>query len=155
MISIVTYTHEYKESALKLIRTILDDEFCYGNIKRPDLYDISNFYQGELSNFWVAIDENKNVVGTIAFRNYGNGIGHLKRMYVAKDFRGTGLATKLLETLLEFAKQNNFREIYLATNEKMVAANKFYQKAGFQQIEALPENIPPMDDNIFYKMVLS
>lgn len=55
-------------------------------------------------------------------------------MYALKQARGTGIASDLLEISLEFAKKY-YKECYLETFENMVAANKFYKKKGFMQLE--------------------
>ena len=132
---------------------ILEGEFHSFGYKRPDLFNISETFQKDKGNFWIAIEKEK-VVGSIGLRDYGNNRGLLKRFYVDKNFRGTGLAQKLLATLVNFAKENNYKEIFLGTSEKMVAANKFYLKMGFERINSLPTDIQYVGDTIFYKIDL-
>jgi N-acetylglutamate synthase-like GNAT family acetyltransferase len=150
---IIPYSDKYNEETINLILNILEGEFGLHDIDRPDLYKISETYQGNRSNFWIAI-ENEKVIGTIALSNYGNNRGYLKRMYVHKDFRGKGVADELFSTVIKFARENNYKEIFLATIEDMVAANKFYVKKSFKRINSLPADIPVFGDTIFYKMTL-
>jgi N-acetylglutamate synthase-like GNAT family acetyltransferase len=150
---IIPYSDKYKKETIELILNILEGEFGSYDITRPDLYKISETYQKGKSNFWIAIEKEK-VVGTIALSNYGNNRGYLKRMYVCKDFRGTGLANKLFSILINFAKGNAYQELFLGTVENMLAANKFYQKIGFKRITSLPKDIPSFGDTIFYKISL-
>ena len=153
MIQIIPYTDDYRDLTVKLILEILMKEFGFGDIERPDIHKITEVYQQDGGNFWIAVCEKK-VIGTIAIRNYGNNRGYLKRMYVEKEFRGSGLAHELMQTLIDFAKGNKYKEIYLGTVEKFAAANKFYTKHGLIKIESLPDDMPSFGDNIFYKLDL-
>jgi GNAT superfamily N-acetyltransferase len=146
---IVRFEGRYAGATAKFVLDILEGEFGITGVERPDLSKISDVYQKGKSDFWIALEGN-DVVGTIALADYGNGRGYLKRMYIGRQFRGTGLASALLETLLEFAKKNGYKEIYAGTVEKMVAANKFYQKHGFGRITAVPEDLPECGDTLFY-----
>ena len=55
-------------------------------------------------------------------------------MYSLKEARATGIAKKLLDISLNFAKEH-YNKCYLETFSNMVAANKFYKKNGFTQLE--------------------
>jgi GNAT superfamily N-acetyltransferase len=48
--------------------------------------------------------------------------------------------------LLEWARAQGVKEIYLGTTEKFLAAHRFYERNGFQQITAieLPPTFPKM-----------
>jgi ribosomal protein S18 acetylase RimI-like enzyme len=152
MIRIVDYSDKYRENTLNFILGILNKEFGLGEVERPDLYNIPGTYQEDKGNFWVAV-ENKDVIGTIALKNYGKSRGYIKRMYVDKSYRGTGLSEKLLHKLIKYARNLGYKELYLGTIESMVAANKFYQKHGFKEIDKLPRDLPDFGDTIFYKYV--
>ena len=74
-------------------------------------------------------------------------------MFVRKDFRGKGVAQKLLETLLE--KMEAPFKIYLSTKGDLaLAAKKFYLRNGFAIItkKELPEGFPFLyEDDLFMK----
>ena len=151
---IISYTDEYKESTQKLITNIQEIEFgCHSKSGRPDLHKIPEIYQRGKSNFWIAVDNNI-VVGTIALSDYGEDGGYLERFYVAKELRRQGLGSKLFSTLLEFAKNNGYKEIFLSTQEDRTAAKSFYIKNGFKRIEFLPKDFSHAGDEIFYKLEL-
>ncbi|VVB99962.1 Acetyltransferase (GNAT) family protein [uncultured archaeon] len=153
MAEIIPYGEKYAKPVKAFILGILEDEFGIRGEKRPDLDDISCTYQRNKSNFWVAVDRGK-VVGTIALMDYGSKRGYLKRMYVARELRGSGLAAELLNTLIEFARKNGMRGLYCGTVGKLAAANKFYQKHGFLKIEKLPGDMPEFGDDVFYLLGL-
>lgn len=158
MKKIIPYADKYKKRVVDLIFGILENEFGrYSKSGRPDVKNIPEFYQkDEKNNFWIAVDENDNVVGTIALENLNGGCGNLRRLYVKKELRGTGLAKELLSVLLRFAKEKQYKQIFLSTWDEAIAANKFYLKNGFKRISKLPEEIAwdPGHDNVFYKLEL-
>lgn len=146
-IEIKPYTEFYEQQVFELILKIQNDEFGVPmTVKdQPDLESISLTYQKDLGNFWVALD-GKNVVGTIALIDIGNYQSALKKMYVDKNYRGKerSIAKSLLENLLDWCKSKDIREIYLGTTLFFLAAQKFYEKNGFNEItrERLPVSFP-------------
>lgn len=155
--SIEIYTDIYKDSVADLILSIQNDEF---NIpitleRQPDLTDISKYYQVDDGNFWIARVDDK-VIGTIALKDIGNKRGALRKMFVARDYRGklSGVGEKLLNSLIEWSKQKGIVEIFLGTTAKFSRAQRFYEKNGFIEIQKqeLPEEFPLMDVDVkFYK----
>lgn len=149
------------EGVAKLIVPIQQNEFgiqiSYQD--QPDLQDIPGFYQNGVGNFWVALDAGQ-VVGTIALKDIGNKQAALRKMFVAPSHRGgqTGVAKELLTTLLGHARMTGVREIFLGTTAEFLAAHRFYEKHGFDLIDAddLPDSFPRMTvDTRFYRMCLS
>ncbi|MBN8544459.1 MAG: GNAT family N-acetyltransferase [Alphaproteobacteria bacterium] len=124
--------------------------------QQPDLFRIHEVYIATGGNFWVASDGDK-VVGTIALINVGGGIGVLRKMFVAPAYRGTPhrLGQQLLDGLMAWAKQQNFKHIYLGTVDILKAAQRFYEKNGFCLFPEsdLPTEIAHIkmpDDNLYY-----
>lgn len=154
MTEIIPYSNQYKEQTIKFVLSILEDEFGYTGIERPDLYDISNIYQQDSkSNFWLAVLAKK-VVGTIALKSYGEGRGLLKRMYVAKEIRSKGVGQQLMDTLLNFAQNSSYQIIYTSTVEEFKSARNFYKKNDFIEIEKPPEDLAASGDNVFLELKL-
>ncbi|HET9697315.1 MAG TPA: GNAT family N-acetyltransferase [Terriglobales bacterium] len=127
--------------------------------EQPDLFDIEGFYRQGKGDFWVATDNGK-VVGTIALRDIGNHQGALRKMFVHPDYRGKehGIAHALLKRLLKESKERGFQEIFLGTTEKFRAAQRFYEKNGFEAIA--PEELPPafprmIQDTKYYRLRLT
>ena len=126
--------------------------------QQPDLTNIKDYYQKGNGNFWVASIEDK-IVGTISLLDIGNNQVALRKMFVAKDFRGKefGTAKKLLDCAISHAKSAGVREIYLGTTDKFLAAHRLYEKNGFVEITKndLPVKFPIMVvDSKFYMLSL-
>ena len=119
---------------------------------QPDLASIPAVYQQGRGGFWVGLEDDGAVVGTLGLIDFGTG-GALRKMFLRADQRGTGLAQALLETLLGQARTGALPGIWLGTLPQMTAAHRFYEKHGFTRIapEALPPAYPRMPvDTVFY-----
>jgi len=122
--------------------------------QQPDLREIETFYQVRNGNFWVAL-AGPEVVGTISVLDIGSGQGALRKLFVAKPYRGpeTATARLLLGTLVEWCASRSLREVYLGTTPQFVAAHRFYEKNGFREVPkaCLPASFPIMEvDTRFY-----
>lgn len=70
------------------------------------------------------------VMQTLQGRN-----GYIEDVVVDDMYRGQGLGKKLMEALIGVAKKKRVTEIELTSRPLRVAANKLYQKMGFQHRE--------------------
>jgi len=55
----------------------------------------------------------------------------LVRLYVLKEFHGTGVANELMNFAIDFARNNGFDTMYLSVWEYNFRARGFYEKHGF------------------------
>ncbi len=159
-ISIKEFSSIHQAGILDFIVNIQQKEF---GIKitakdQPDLCDISNFYQKGNGNFWVALSS-ETVIGTISLLDIDNDQVALRKMFVAKAYRGSvyKVAKTLLNELLNWTTARKTKEIYLGTTPKFLAAHRFYEKNGFDEISktTLPESFPIMEvDTKFYRLKL-
>lgn len=152
---IIEYNESYKDQVIKLILSIQQDEYSIpiSIDDQPDLLTIPASYQTGNGNFWVALEDDV-VIGTIALIDLGNQLTTLRKMFVSKEYRGTGLSNNLLDTLISWCKHKQVATIYLGTTSRFLAAHKFYEKNNFVSItkEALPHVFPLLAvDTVFYK----
>ena len=122
---------------------------------QPDLAAIPSVYQKGRGQFWVGLD-GEAVVGTLGLIDFGAG-GALRKMFLRKDQRGSGLAQALLDTLLSHAETEGLPCVCLGTLPHMRAAHRFYERNGFTRVEpeALPPEFPRMAvDTVFYRLDL-
>lgn len=156
-VNIETYTDIYKDAVAQLILSIQTEEFGIPITiqQQPDLNGISKFYQVNNGNFWIARIGDK-VIGTIALLDIGNHKTALRKMFVAKDYRGKefGVGQNLWNTLIAWARNKNITDIFLGTTEKFTRAQRFYEKNGFVEIPkpSLPKEFPVMEVDVkFYR----
>lgn len=155
-IIIQPYASRYQQQVVDLILHIQQQEYQIPITEKdqPDLFEIEGFYQQGNGNFWVAVC-NERVVGSVALIDIGSRQVALRKMFVAKPYRGAKFKTahRLLHTAIAWAKEKEVERIYLGTTLQYRAAHRFYEKNGFQHIEKekLPENFPVMNvDKKFY-----
>jgi len=147
------------ENVIRLILAIQQNEFkvAISLADQADLQDISGNYQKGRGGFWVAETADRRIVGTVGLIDCTGGIGALRKMFVAADYRGAGqgIAQDLLDTLLAHARGGGFTDIYLGSTAVMERAHRFYEKSGFAKIaaEELPRKFPRMAvDTHFFRM---
>src|SRR5690606_21332652 len=80
-------------------------------------------------------------VGCGAVRALDAGTGEIKRMWVAPEARGTGLARRLLDALEEQARGFGMRRVRLDTNRTLKEAPALYRKAGYREIGRYNDNL--------------
>ncbi len=159
-VQIAEFQPRFSAGIIDLILPIQQQEFGIQVSKddQPDLLAIDKFYCEPGGNFWIA-RAGERIVGSIGLLNIGNGQGALRKMFVAREYRGQrrGVAQQLLEILLAWGSSQGMGEIYLGTTDKFLAAHRFYEKNGFSRLdnEALPAAFPRMAvDSIFYQRKL-
>ncbi|MEP6724218.1 MAG: GNAT family N-acetyltransferase [Bacteroidota bacterium] len=157
---IEVYSKEYEQQVIDLILDIQQNEFGVPVTiaDQPDLLNVENFYCKGKGNFWIAT-ENKKLIGTIALIDIGNRQSALRKMFVHAAYRGKdkGKGQLLLDHVTNWCKEKGIDEIYLGTFDRLLAAQKFYLRNGFVEVEkqSLPHNFPLMQvDNMFFKVSL-
>lgn len=73
-------------------------------------------------------------IGCGAIKKYDDFTFEVKRMYVSPDARNKGVATIILTSLEDWAKEMSASRCVLETGQSMTSAVKLYQKNGYTQI---------------------
>jgi GNAT superfamily N-acetyltransferase len=64
--------------------------------------------------------------------------GEIKRLWVRPDLRRSGVGVALMETIEREALRIGYRKIFLETGERQPEAVAFYERLGWQHIDAYP-----------------
>ena len=91
-------------------------------------------------------------VGCGALKLKARGVGEIKRMWVAPDARGLGIAQRLLEALEKHAAQMGLDTLQLDTNRALKEAHALYSRNGYREIPRYNDN--PYADHWFEKQGL-
>lgn len=159
-LEIKCYEESDRDEIIKLVLHCQNDGSrpVVGVEDQPDLLSIQEEYISRGGGFWVAKEEGK-LAGSIGLMNCGEGTGILKKFFVYEEYRGKPyhLGQRLYGNLLQFAKENDFKEIILDTPKNTDRAHKFYEKAGFVKISR--EELPvlyhyPYEDSDFFLLKL-
>jgi len=98
------------------------------------LFELFNNTPG--SYYYIATIDNNVVGGAGIFptENLPNGTCELVKLYLHKDARGTGLGKQLLNTAMQWAKENGYTQVYLESMPELSKAVTIYENVGFQRI---------------------
>ena len=98
------------------------------------LFELFNNTPG--SYYYIATIDNNVVGGAGIFptENLPNGTCELVKLYLHKDARGTGLGKELLNTAMQWAKENGYTQVYLESMPELSKAVTIYENVGFKRI---------------------
>lgn len=95
-------------------------------------------YDVQRAVYFVVAEEGSilGCAGIAQVQNYGGNVCELQKMYFLQAARGRGLGTQMMRICLNRAKEYGFEKVYIETMPYMKAAQKLYQKSGFEYIDA-------------------
>ncbi len=98
------------------------------------LFELFNNTPG--SYYYIATIDNNVVGGGGIFptENLPEGTCELVKLYLHKDARGTGLGKQLLNTAMQWAKENGYTQVYLESMPELSKAVTIYENVGFKRI---------------------
>lgn len=96
------------------------------------LHDI--FSAAKRNGFWIVTLDDE-IIGTLGIESRGRDTTELRRMYLDRLHRGTGIAQRMLEWAEVRARELGFSTMILSTAEIQRAALKFYRKNGYRLVE--------------------
>lgn len=150
-------SRQIRKQVLDMIENIQKNEFSIpiteetnaSILKAEETYHFNN-----TCHFWYAINKDGMIIGSIGLKKIDDKKLELKKFFTHQNYRGKGVAKKLLKKALQMALKNNYTQLYLGTVDLLKSAHRFYQKMGFEEIpkEELPPNFEVCSlDSIFYK----
>ena len=129
---------------IKTIRTNSKNKDFMNLVKELDAYlKVTDEEEHDFYNQFNNIDVLKEVVVTYvsgiavgcgAIKKFDNSAVEVKRMFVIKENRGTGVAQKLLVALENWARELGYRKCVLETGIRQIEAVKFYKKCTYKVI---------------------
>lgn len=135
---------EKDKMGTKLIRTNSENKDFIQLIQALDAYlKITDEDEHDFYNQFNNTDVLKNIVviyvdeiavGCGAIKKFDETSVEVKRMFVALEKRGSGVAQKILQELEVCAKELGYQKCVLETGVRQVEAVKFYKKCKYQII---------------------
>ncbi len=126
---------EELEETMSLVKEVFDEFEApyYTKEGIESFYKFANYENikeklNESMQIFVEKDNNK-IIGMIAIRDYS----HIALLFVKKEYHKQGIATKLMNTAIEYCKQNNNSLKNITVNSSPYAV-EFYHKKGFEDI---------------------
>ena len=87
---------------------------------------------------YLAVEDNGKIIGGAGIAqldNYDGPVCELQKMYFLEEARGKGIGTEMMTRCLDEARKFGFDQCYIETMPYMKAAQKLYQRAGFDYID--------------------
>ena len=118
----------------------LDIELCRIYNTNPEDYEEYN----RITNLPTVVlaYRNDEAVGCGCFKIFDEKTIEIKRMFIQDDFRGKGIASRILAELEVWAKETGYSAAILETGKGQPNAIKLYQKYGYE----ITENYNQYDD---------
>jgi GNAT superfamily N-acetyltransferase len=83
--------------------------------------------------FWV-VESQDSIVGCFGIESRNETNTELRRMYLDRGYRGSGVAKRMLDVAEERARELSFTKMLVSTAEIQRAADRFYRRNGFRQV---------------------
>lgn len=134
--SIIIYQDCYKESMLAMIWEALG---ALGISAQPkeDLYDVQKNYLDKGDAFWLAIDDNNEVLGCLGYSKIADKEeAFLHRFYIRADKKRQGIGTALLQVAEDamLARGITHSHVHLGGEAAVwFESYKFYPKHGYAE----------------------
>jgi len=134
MYKIITFEPKYRDD---MIFNFLSAKDALGRVPRlnEDLLDIEKNYFASGNMFWVALDENDRVVGSIGTNIISSNEMWLKRLFIKPTLKRGGIGSALLKVAENFALDNGISVIHTRFSDDFTEAARFYPAKGFVESE--------------------
>lgn len=130
---IIRFESQYRDD---LIFMVLEAKNALGRVPglNEDLLDIQANYFDKGDMFWIAVDDNNRVIGSVGYNSVKNTQeAVLHRLFVKATLKNQGIGTALLKTAEEHLKSVGKKEIivHLGDKEHFFESWQFYPKHGY------------------------
>jgi putative acetyltransferase len=122
-----------QDSRFQELVKLLDAElhFCYGEAQKQFV----PFNKIEFLDTVIIAMEHDRPIGCGCFKHFNDKTAEIKRMFVAPEYRGKGIAGNILIALEIWSKELGYGRLVLETGVRQPEAIKLYSKSGYHRIE--------------------
>ena len=132
-LKIIPFHKKYSSTFYDLNKIWIEESWL---LEESDKFDLLNPEESIINKggeiFFVLI-KNK-PIATAAMIPVESDTYELAKMTVDAEYRGSGIANKLMDQCILFAKEKEAKEIILITNDTLVIARNLYDKYGFKEV---------------------
>ncbi len=142
---IIKYEEKFRDD---MIFMVLEAKNALGRVPtlNQDMLDIQGTYFDKGDMFWLAIDENDRVIGSIGYSSLDSTDEvQLHRLFIKSNLKHQGIGSQLLKVAEEDIKKRNKTAIHIhlgEPKEQWFESREFYLKHGYVYTEN--ENVPYM-----------
>ena len=129
------YDDHYRDDMIFMVLSAKDALKKVPSIN-PDLLDIKGYYFDKGDMFWVALDENSRVIGSIGYETIKPKEARIHRLYIKPELKRQGIGSALLDTLTNYVKEKGYNKLSIHTGDERYYESKlFYKAKGFIEKE--------------------
>lgn len=130
-IEIETFRSEHARRFGELNREWLERHSLMEPADEEQLANPQKYFLDCGGRIFVALRDGK-VIGTCAVLPHGTEDVELAKLTVAAEFRGQGIARRLVERCIAYAREQKARRVMLVSNSRLQAALRLYESLGFR-----------------------
>lgn len=131
---IIKYELKYRDD---LIFMVLEAKNALNRVPtlNDDLLDLNGYYFNKGDMFWIAINEDDRVIGSVGCNLLSNGEAVLHRLYVKYNLKRQGIGSALLNIAENFARDNGciIMNLHLGDKNTYFESRAFYPKHGYEE----------------------
>lgn len=134
---IIIYDDKYRDD---MIFMILEAKNALGRVPglNDDLLDIKSNYLDKGDMFWLAVNDDDRVIGSVGYNSNGDSDSvTLHRHFVKYNLKHNGIGTKLLITAENHILSKNKKTVFvnLGIGDEWFESRSFYKKHGYVEYE--------------------
>jgi RimJ/RimL family protein N-acetyltransferase len=99
----------------------------------PDLLQFDAHYTAPRGAFWIVRDDTR-VVASVGVDRVDERAAELHRLYVDASLRGRGIGQRLVETVLDWAREQRIPRVVLWSDTRFENSHRLYRRLGFAQL---------------------
>jgi putative acetyltransferase len=131
-IEITNFRREHAEQFAQLNREWLEAYGLMEPANEEQLADPRAYFLDRGGQIFVAVNDD-NVIGTCAIVPHGVDEFEVAKLTVSPAFRGQGIARRLVERCLAYARERGARRVVLVSNSRLHTALRLYESFGFER----------------------
>lgn len=131
------YTNEDIELIIEKQRAFYSENYGFDETFLDYLHDS---FDGKIKKIWIAEDNGK-FAGCVGLVEENDMTAMLRWFIVEPSIRGKGVGTQLVQTLINYCKEQQYRRVFLWTVSSLPEARRLYAKFGFKVSETKEEQL--------------
>ena len=130
MFEIIPFEEKYRDD---MIFCLLSAKDALGRVPRinEDLLNIGKNYFDKGDMFWIALDNQKRVVGMLGTTTVSEDEMYLRRFYIKSALKRNGIGSALLSTLEAYAKSKGISVLRTRISLDYIEGHHFYLAKDF------------------------
>lgn len=131
-IEITSFQPDHADRFAQLNREWLEAYGLMEPANEEQLADPRAYFLDRGGQIFVALNDG-NVIGTCAIVPHGVDEFEVAKLTVSPAFRGQGIARRLVERCLTYARERGARRVMLVSNSRLHTALRLYESFGFER----------------------